>query len=117
MLGDEEPSQNIIRKLEKAPFLVVQASYQSALTAKADVVLPVTNWLEQSGYYVTCDGQIQMANNSLQPPVDVKTSKEVLLSIADQLKVIVNPVWDKAARLEPSVITIESKTTSREEKL
>ena len=106
VLGDEEPSQNLIKKLENAPFMVVQASYQSALTAKADVVLPVTTWLEQSGYYVTCDGQVQMANSALTPPVEVKTSKEVLLSIADQLRLIVNPVWDKAAKLEPSVIEI-----------
>ncbi len=106
VLGDEEPSQNMIKKLEKVPFLVVQASYQSALTAKADVVLPVTTWLEQSGYYVTCDGKVQIANSALTPPTDVKTSKEVLLSIADRLKVIVNPVWDKAAKLEPSVIEI-----------
>ena len=64
VLGDEEPSQNTIKKLEKVPFLVVQASYQSALTAKADVVLPVTAWLEQSGYYVTCDGKVQIVITS-----------------------------------------------------
>jgi predicted molibdopterin-dependent oxidoreductase YjgC len=106
-LGDEDPSQAIIKKLENVPFLVVQASYHSALTAKADVVLPVTNWLEQSGYYITCDGQVQLANKSLQPPVDVKTNKEVVLSIADRLKIIVNPVWDKAVKLEKSVVEIE----------
>jgi predicted molibdopterin-dependent oxidoreductase YjgC len=106
-LGDEDPSQAIIKKLENVPFLVVQASYHSALTAKADVVLPVTNWLEQSGYYITCDGQVQLANKSLQSPVDVKTNKEVVLSIADRLKIIVNPVWDKAVKLEKSVVEIE----------
>jgi predicted molibdopterin-dependent oxidoreductase YjgC len=106
-LGDEDPSQVLIKKLENVPFLVVQASYQSALTAKADVVLPVSTWLEQSGYYITCDGQVQLANKSLQSPVDVKTNKEVVLSIADRLKIIVNPVWDKAVKLEKSVVEIE----------
>lgn len=106
-LGDEDPSKAIIQKLENIPFLVVQASYHSSLTAKADVVLPVTTWLEQSGYYITCDGQVQLANKSLQSPVDVKTNKEVVLAIADRLKIIVNPVWDKAVKLEKSVVEIE----------
>jgi len=48
-----------------------------------------------------------LANKSLQSPVDVKTNKEVVLSIADRLKIIVNPVWDKAVKLEKSVVEIE----------
>lgn len=106
VLGDEEPSQGLTKKVENAPFLIVQACYQSALTAKADVVLPVTNWLEQSGYYVTSDGKVQFAEKSLQPPADVKTNKEVLLAIADKLKMVVNPVWDKAIKLETPVVEI-----------
>lgn len=106
-IGDEEPSNNLIKKLENIPFLVVEASYQSALTAKADVILPVTTWLEQSGSYVTCDGKVQKAKKSLQAPVDVKSNKEVILALADKMKVIVNPVWDKAIKLETSVVEIE----------
>lgn len=107
VLGDEEPSQNITQKVENSPFLVVQASYQSAITAKADVVLPVTTWLEQSGYYVTSDGKVQRAEKSLQPPSDVRNNKEVLLALADKLKMIVNPVWDKAIKLETPVVEIK----------
>jgi len=107
VLGDEEPSQNITQKVENSPFLVVQASYQSAITAKADVVLPVTTWLEQSGYYVTSDGKVQRAEKSLQPPTDVRNNKEVLLALADKLKMIVNPVWDKAIKLETPVVEIK----------
>ncbi len=105
-LGDEEPSQLIIKKLENVPFMVVQASYHSALTAKADVVLPVSTWLEQKGYYVSCDGQVQLSNKSLEAPVDVKSNKEVILAIADRLKMIVNPVWEKAVKLEASAVEI-----------
>jgi len=107
VLGDEEPSKSITQKVENSPFLVVQASYQSAVTAKADVVLPVTTWLEQSGYYVTGDGKVQHAEKSLQPPTDVRTNKEVLLALADKLKMIVNPVWDKAIKLETPVVEIK----------
>lgn len=105
-LGDEEPSQTIIKKLEGVPFLVVQASFNSALTAKADVVLPVSTWLEQDGHFVTCDGKVQLSHKSLQAPVDVKSNKEVILALADHLKMILNPVWDKAVKLEKSVVEI-----------
>jgi NADH dehydrogenase/NADH:ubiquinone oxidoreductase subunit G len=105
-LGDEEPSQTIIKKLEEVPFLVVQASFHSALTAKADVVLPVSTWLEQDGHFVTCDGKVQLSHKSLQAPVDVKSNKEVILALADHLKMILNPVWDKAVKLEKSVVEI-----------
>lgn len=106
-LGDEEPSQNLLKKLDNSPFLVVMASYESALTAKADVVLPVANWLEYSGNYVTSDGQVQKANKSLQAPADVKTSEEVLLEIADRLRMVINPLWNKAIKMETSVIEID----------
>lgn len=114
-IGDEEPAQSLIQKLEGIPFLAVQASYQSALTARADVVFPVATWLEQSGYYVTCDGQVQLSNESLQAPVDVKSNKEVVLAIADRLKMIVNPVWDKAIKLETCVVEIERSIGRNEE--
>ncbi len=105
-IADEDPSQTIIKKLEDIPFLVVQASYQSALTAKADVILPVTTWLEQSGSYVTCDGQVQFAHQSLQPPLDVRSNKDIMLAIADRLNMNVNPVWDEVINFETKIVQI-----------
>ncbi len=40
-LGDDTPSQKLLKNVENAPFLAVQASYVSPVTLKADVVLPV----------------------------------------------------------------------------
>ena len=85
VLGDEEPTQALIKKVENSPFLVVLSSYHSALTAKAEVVLPVTNWLEQDGHYVNSDGKIQEAHKSLEAPVDVKSNLEVLEILAEKL--------------------------------
>lgn len=85
VLGDEEPTQTLIKKVENSPFLVVLSSYHSALTAKADIVLPVTTWLEQDGNYVNSDGKIQEAHKSLEAPVDVKSNLEVLKIIAEKL--------------------------------
>lgn len=85
VLGDEEPTQVLVKKVENSPFLVVLSSYHSALTANADVVLPVTTWLEQDGHYVNTDGKIQAAHKSLEAPVDVKTNLAVLESLAAKL--------------------------------
>ena len=84
-LGDGELTQKMIKELEKIPFKVVQASYASALTAGADVVLPSTTWLEQSGHYITLDGKIQAAVRVLEPTEGILTIGETLAKIADKL--------------------------------
>ncbi len=58
-LADEAPSQTLIKLVEKAPFLVVQASYVSQLSAQADVVFPVEMWAETEGHFINMEGRIQ----------------------------------------------------------
>lgn len=57
-IGDDYVSKSLVARLSKAPYLVVQAAYELALTELADVVLPVTNWAEQEGHYISMDGRI-----------------------------------------------------------
>ena len=47
-IGDSRISKSLER-LSKAPYLVVQASYESHITELGNVVLPVTVWSEQEG--------------------------------------------------------------------
>jgi len=84
-LGDGELTQKMVKELEKIPFKVVQASYASALTAGADVVLPSTTWLEQSGHYITLDGKIQESVKVLEPAEGILTIGETLTKIADKM--------------------------------
>jgi formate dehydrogenase major subunit len=106
-LGDDTPSQRLIKRLEKAPFMVVQASYISQLTAMADVVLPVEMWSEQTGTYVNLEGRVQQAVKSLQAPEDVWSNEAVLCAIADQLGINVNSEnWMEALKTQPSSVTI-----------
>ncbi len=65
-IGDDYVTERLLQRLEKAPFLVAQASYASKLTEMADVVLPVTTWAEQSGHYVNLEGRVQEATAALQ---------------------------------------------------
>jgi formate dehydrogenase major subunit len=90
-IADEVPSQSLIKLVEKAPFLVVQASYVSQLTAQADVVFPVHMWAETDGHYINLEGKIQKAISSLTAPLEVKSSENVLVALAEKL----------GAKLEP----------------
>lgn len=105
-LGDEEPSQTLLQKVENSPYLVVQASYHSSLTAKADVVLPVTNWLEQEGHYVNADGKIQNANRTIIPSEEYRSNLEVLNLIAEKLNFSIADDWKSALVEKASSVEI-----------
>lgn len=54
-LGDSPPG-DIADSLRVAEFLAVQAAYRSALTDRADVVLPAQTWTERHGSFTAGDG-------------------------------------------------------------
>ena len=84
-LGDEEPSQKLIKAVSKAGFLAVQASYTSQLTASATVVLPASTWLEQEGHYVNLDGRVQKSMQALKPAEGVWSNEAILSALAQKL--------------------------------
>jgi NADH dehydrogenase/NADH:ubiquinone oxidoreductase subunit G len=105
-LGDDVPSEQLLKKLEGVPFLVVQASYTSALTAKADVVLPVGNWMEQGGHYLSLEGRLQEAHQALKPAEDILSNEAVLQAFAKKLDVKSNDQWKKALTERVSSVEI-----------
>ncbi len=107
MLGDEDPSQKLIKKLESIPFVVAQAAYSSQLTGNADVVLPVTMWAEQSGTYLSMDGRLQKAVEALEAPEGVLTSQEALKKLAKVLSLETTIDWKSS--LLARVPTVEIK--------
>ncbi len=92
-LGDDQPSPRQIQALEEVPFLAVQATYSSPLTALANVVLPVEDWSELSGTYVNFEGRLQQAYQVLTPPDGVRTNAQVLRDIADVLGFDLSTDW------------------------
>ena len=95
-LGDEAPSQALSTCLEKVPFVVVQGSYASSISADADVILPTCNWLEQDGHYVNMEGKVTTAKAALQSPDGVSCNAEVLKKIAGTLGLKVSDDWKAA---------------------
>jgi len=107
MLGDEEPSQKLVKALEDIPFVVAQAAYDSQLTANADVVLPVTMWAEQSGTYLNMEGQMQKAVKALDAPDGVLTSQESLLKVAEALSIEPDTDWKASLMARTPTIKIQ----------
>ncbi|HWQ45498.1 MAG TPA: molybdopterin-dependent oxidoreductase [Longilinea sp.] len=105
-LGDEEPAQHLLKQLAGVPFLAVQSSYISQLTGKADVVLPVTNWLEQDGHYVSLDGTIQEAHKAINPEEGILTSTVALTNLANAVGVKVDQDWKKALKQRAAVVEL-----------
>ncbi len=97
-IGDDYVSGRLVKRLVKAPYLVVQAAYQSKLTEQADVVLPVSTWAEQEGHYINLDGRVQKAEKVLTGPEAVRDSAAVLGEIAMRMNMPVRADWQQAIR-------------------
>lgn len=107
-LGDDTPSQQFVQSVEKAPFLVVQASHVSRLTAVADVVLPVEMWAETSGHYLNLEGRLQESVAALKPAGEVISSLEALKALAAKVGLSADADWQAeiTAKTSPVQLTL-----------
>jgi predicted molibdopterin-dependent oxidoreductase YjgC len=106
-LGDDTPSQKLLKSVEDAPFLVVQASYVSPVTIKADVVLPVEIWSEQEGHFINLEGRIQSASRAIKPADGVRSNVEVISDLAARLGISLDTDWKGQLAQAISPVAIE----------
>ncbi len=95
VIGDDYVSGRLTERLSKAPYLVVQATYQSKLTDQADVVLPVALWSEQEGHYINLDGRLQKAEKVIAAPEGIRDNAAVLSELAMRMNMPVREDWQK----------------------
>ncbi len=105
-IGDDEPSERLLKNLEGAPFMAVTASYHSKLTARADVVIPVEMWAEISGHFMNLDGRIQKAEKALTRPAGVLSTVEALSAIAKSLDLKTKDAWKESIKSRVSSAAI-----------
>lgn len=105
-IGDDYASKSLVERVSKAPYLVVQASYESSLTEKADVVLPVTIWSEQEGHYINLDGRTQKAQRVVMPPEGVRDHAAILGEVAMRMNMKVDADWQKAVEGRKSSVAL-----------
>jgi len=67
-------------------FIVIQSSYLSSATSKADVVLPSPIWTEVGEEYTTLDGIAKLTSPLVKSSDDIKADAEILREISQQMK-------------------------------
>jgi assimilatory nitrate reductase catalytic subunit len=78
-------ANRIADRLATLDFLMVADVVLSETAARADVVLPVTQWAEEDGTLTNLEGRILLRRKVLSPPAGVRTDLEVLHGLAVRL--------------------------------
>ncbi len=65
--------------------LVVADAFLSETAAQADVVLPVTQWAEESGTMTNLEGRVLLRRQVMPPPPGVRTDTALLHDLAERL--------------------------------
>ncbi|GAA2955481.1 molybdopterin oxidoreductase family protein [Streptomyces enissocaesilis] len=73
---------HIEERLRSLDFLAVADVVLSETAALADVVLPVTQWAEETGTTTNLEGRVLLRRKAVDPPPGVRTDLEVLHSLA-----------------------------------
>lgn len=73
---------HIEERLRSLDFLAVADVVLSETAALADVVLPVTQWAEETGTTTNLEGRVLLRRRAVDPPPGVRTDLEVLHSLA-----------------------------------
>ncbi|MYT24472.1 molybdopterin-dependent oxidoreductase, partial [Streptomyces sp. SID7760] len=76
---------HVEERIRSLDFLAVADVVLSETAALADVVLPVTQWAEETGTTTSLEGRVLLRRRALTPPPGVRTDLDVLHGLADRL--------------------------------
>ena len=83
VLAGDDPAEP--QELPQTGFLVVQSAYRSALTDRADVVLPSPAWAERSGHVTNLEGRTCAFEAAFPAPEGVPAEWQPLATLAERL--------------------------------
>jgi assimilatory nitrate reductase catalytic subunit len=78
---------NIAAKLRELDLLVVCDAFVNETAEAAHVILPVTQWAEETGTLTNLEGRVILRQQVTAPPAGVKTDIEILAELARRLGV------------------------------
>jgi assimilatory nitrate reductase catalytic subunit len=78
-------SRHIAARLDALDFLCVSDIVLSETAARADVVLPITQWAEETGTLTNLEGRVLLRRKALDPPTGVRSDLEVIAGLAERL--------------------------------
>ena len=76
---------HVRERLESLDLLVVADIVMSETAAMADVVLPVTQWAEETGTMTNLEGRVILRERAVAPPDGVRSDLDVLAGLAERL--------------------------------
>jgi assimilatory nitrate reductase catalytic subunit len=97
---------HVEERLRSLDFLAVCDVVLSETAALADVVLPVTQWAEESGTTTSLEGRVLLRRRAISPPDGVRGDLEVMRELADRLGV------EKGFPTEPEEVFEELRRAS-----
>jgi assimilatory nitrate reductase catalytic subunit len=80
-------SLHVAERIRNLDFLVVSDIFLSETAALADVVLPTTQWAEESGTMTNLEGRVILRRAAITPPEEVRSDLDVLADLAKRLGV------------------------------
>jgi len=75
---------HIARKLDSLDFLCVSDMVLSETAARADVVLPITQWAEETGTLTNLEGRVLLRRQAVTAPEGVRSDLEVIAALAER---------------------------------
>lgn len=78
-------ARNVAHRLGSLDLLVVADLVLSETAAIADVVLPTTQWAEESGTTTNLEGRVLLRRKAVDAPLGVRTDLEILNALAERL--------------------------------
>lgn len=87
LVSDEQvDNDEVLGWLRTIDFLVVQASYRSAVTSMADVVFPSPTWAERDGgQYVSLDGRVAKSYRIIEPKPGLLQDQDMLKQLSKKM--------------------------------
>ncbi|WP_030904635.1 molybdopterin oxidoreductase family protein [Streptosporangium amethystogenes] len=77
---------HVAERLGSLDLLVVSDLVLSETAAMADVVLPTTQWAEESGTMTNLEGRVLLRRQAVAPPSGVRSDLEILRGLATRLR-------------------------------
>ncbi|ORT61993.1 molybdopterin oxidoreductase family protein [Streptomyces sp. CB03238] len=97
---------HIQERIESLDFLAVADVVLSETAALADVVLPVTQWAEETGTLTNLEGRVLLRRRAVTPPEGVRSDLEVMHALAGLLG------WEKGFPTDPEEVFDELRRAS-----
>jgi assimilatory nitrate reductase catalytic subunit len=99
-------ARRVADRLDALDFLAVCDIFRSETADRADVVLPITQWAEESGTMTNLEGRVLLRQQAVAPPEGVRSDLEVIAGLAERLGA--PGVWDT----EPRAVFTELRRAS-----